>query len=261
MKNQLLNKGYKESMITEEIQKVNNKQRIQLLNKEKTPPTNRITLSITYNKTLPNIKGIIEKHWHILHVNSDLEKVFHNKPLFAFRKNTNLKQILGGHIIENIKKAISSAKLGQGTCTPCYSNSRTLCCKQVQKTETFKSNQTNEVFKIFHTINCKSNFIIYLMECKLCKLQYVGKAETAFNIRLNNHRKDIKDPKAIPADKHFNQPQHSFNNHAKFILIEQLQNIDKTSTETLKDRLKKRESFWIKKLKTLKPHGLNHETN
>ena len=33
----------------------------------------------------------------------------------------------------------------------------------------------------------------------------VGKAETSFNVRLNNHRKDVKDPKAIPADKHFNQ--------------------------------------------------------
>ena len=28
------------------------------------------------------------------------------------------------------------------------------------------------------------------MECKLCNKQYIGKAETAFNIRLNNHRKD-----------------------------------------------------------------------
>ena len=28
------------------------------------------------------------------------------------------------------------------------------------------------------------------MEGTLCKIQYVGKAETPFNIRLNNHRKD-----------------------------------------------------------------------
>ena len=98
------------------------------------------------------------------------------------------------------------------------------------------------------------------MECELCNIQYVGKAETAFNIRLNNHRKDVKDPKAIPADKHFNQTGHNFNKHAKFILIEQLQNIDKTSSETLKDRLKKREKFWINKLKTLTPLGLNQES-
>ena len=35
------------------------------------------------------------------------------------------------------------------------------------------------------------------MECTLCNKQYVGNAETAFNIRLNNHRKDTKDSNAI----------------------------------------------------------------
>ena len=44
------------------------------------------------------------------------------------------------------------------------------------------------------------------MECALCKIQYVGKAETAFNIRLNNHRKDVNNPKSIPADLHFRKP-------------------------------------------------------
>ena len=41
------------------------------------------------------------------------------------------------------------------------------------------------------------------MECIICNLQNVGKNETPFNIRFNNHRKDVKDPKAILADKHF----------------------------------------------------------
>lgn len=32
------------------------------------------------------------------------------------------------------------------------------------------------------------------MKCALCKAQYVGKAETAFNIKLNNHRIDANSP-------------------------------------------------------------------
>ena len=63
------------------------------------------------------------------------------------------------------------------------------------------------------------------------KIQYVGKAGTAFNIRLNNHRKDVKDPKTIPVEKHFNQTGHNFNLHAKFIIIEQLQDTEKTPTK------------------------------
>ena len=52
------------------------------------------------------------------------------------------------------------------------------------------------------------------MECIICNLQYVGKNDTPFNIRLNNHRKDVKDPKAILADKHFQKNSHRFNEHA-----------------------------------------------
>ena len=55
--------------------------------------------------------------------------------------------------------------------------------------------------------------------------RYVGKDETAFNIRLNNHRKDVRNPKSIPADLHFRKPGYSFNLHAKFTLIEKLSNI------------------------------------
>ena len=45
------------------------------------------------------------------------------------------------------------------------------------------------------------------------------------------------------------------------IVIEKLRNIRKTSTETLKERLKQRENFWIMKLETLAPLGLNEDLN
>ena len=51
--------------------------------------------------------------------------------------------------------------------------------------------------------HCETEYVICLMECIICNLQYVDENETPFSIRLNNHRKDVKDPKAILADKHF----------------------------------------------------------
>ena len=90
------------------------------------------------------------------------------------------------------------------------------------------------------------------MACTLCKIQYIGKAETTFNIRLNNHRKDANgnNPKAIPASIHFEQPGHNFNKHAKFALIEQINNTINTDINIIKRRLKRREDFWILKLDT-----------
>ena len=65
---------------------------------------------------------------------------------------------------------------------------------------------------------------------------------------------------ASQADQHSKLPHHNLNQHARFTLIEQLDNvnIDKDLT-TL--RLKKREDFWIQKLKTLYPCGFNAELN
>ena len=94
------------------------------------------------------------------------------------------------------------------------------------------------------------------MECALWKVQYVGKTETTFNIRLNNHRKNVNNPKSIPADLDFRKPGQAFNLHAKFTLIEQLSNIHTTNKDTLKFQLKRREDFWIQKLGTLTPKEL-----
>ena len=44
-------------------------------------------------------------------------------------------------------------------------------------------------------------------------------------------------------------------------MIKQLQDIEKTVNEILKDRRKIRETFWIKKFKALTPSGLNQDLN
>ena len=196
-----------------------------------------------------------------MQVNPELKGRFQSSPIIAFRKNKNLKQIIESNTIEHNKKLIRSNNKVNGKSSPCLSSTRTLCCKQVVSTACFKSNQTNRVVKIFHNINCKSTFLIYLLECNLCNIQYVGKSETTFNIRLNNHRKDVKDPNDLPADKHFTLQGHDFNKNAKFSLIEKFTNTNKVATETLKERLQNHENSWIIKLGTLTPNGLNQELN
>ena len=50
---------------------------------------------------------------------------------------------------------------------------------------------------------------------------YVGKSETRFNIRLNNHRKNMSSPKAILACVPFRKKGCNFIQHAKFTLMVQ----------------------------------------
>ena len=94
------------------------------------------------------------------------------------------------------------------------------------------------------------------MECTLCNKQCVGKGETAFNIRLNNHRKNTTNPNAILACRQFEQQGHNFNSQAKLIIIDKLVNTS-CCKDLLLGRLIQRENFWIQKLKALVPYGLN----
>ena len=100
------------------------------------------------------------------------------------------------------------------------------------------------------------------MGCRRC-IKYVGKTENPFNVRLNDHRFNAYHPneQTIPACKHFNDNNHDFNYDAKFTIIEQLKNTLNKSNQEIRDIILQRENFWIRKLKTLKPNGLNQELN
>ena len=80
------------------------------------------------------------------------------------------------------------------------------------------------------------------MEFRICRIEYIRKSETEHSIRLNNHRKDVNRQNAPEADQHFKLPNHNFNQHVRFTLIEQLDNM-KINKDLATPRLKKREDF------------------
>ena len=74
-------------------------------------------------------------------------------------------------------------------------------------------------------LNYKKEYVICLMECILCNMQYVGKGYSTFNIRLNTQRNDSKEANSILAYNH------SFKNiiwtkHVKLIILNQLVNLN-----------------------------------
>ena len=113
---------------------------------------------------------------------------------FSICMTVPLKRLIGTNTIRN-NKIVHTPKLTTtaGQCTQYYT-SRSLCCRQFLKTTIFTNTQTREAFIIFHQVTCcHSNYVIYLLECVMCKIQkYVGKSETSFKIRLNNRWKDMK---------------------------------------------------------------------
>ena len=171
---------------------------------------------------MPNISNIVRKHWNILNISRTLQGLFQEEPSTDFKRHRKLKKLIGSNCIENgkIKRAKNTFTIGK--CSPCSLKTGNLCCSQLTSTTTFIRQQTKKKFKVYHKVNCKSEYVIYLMECTLCNKQYVEKAETGFNINLNNHRNNTKNAKAILACRHFQEQGHNFNSHAKFEIIEKL---------------------------------------
>ncbi len=81
-------------------------------------------------------------------------------------------------------------------------------------------------------------------------MQYVGETVNALHIRLNGHRSDVKTKKLDkPVAAHFNLPDHSIED-LEVMGIEKIHDNDP-------GRRKLRESYWIFKLESLAPQGLN----
>ena len=103
-------------------------------------------------------------------------------------------------------------------------------------------------------MNCNSKCVVYLAECKICGIQYVGSVSTKFRLRFNNyksaHRKYNSDQNTPQQSfhAHFSQENHNGMEDWKFTLIDQAENVD---------ILRRKEAFWQNALDTFQPQGLN----
>ena len=167
----LIKIGYNKNEIKQQISKTFTIEGAHLLNQKKQATSNRIPLILTYNGTLPDIKRAVNKHWDILKINRDFEQLFAELPIIVVRRNRNLQDILGKKTIINNRKQLRQSTNQNGYSKPCNSKSNNLCCtlwNAVQSTSTFRNTVTFKTFKIYHKLNCKSKYPIYLKECVLC---------------------------------------------------------------------------------------------
>ena len=258
----LHDRGYPRKATNEQKEKARTVPRETLLIDKPKNPSSRTPFTTTFHKPLPPIQKVINKHWHLLHTHPKLATTFTESPVLAYRKNKNLRQILGQMHISRDKKIIPSKPTKTKGCTPCLTNSKNKCCRHLTPAKHFKSDTTGESYEILHQLNCRSPYCLYLGYCAKCpNHQYVGKSEPPAHKRFNTHRYDVDKPTGLSFDKHFLQANHSFDHDAKFVLIEQIRNHRSLPKEEIRTIMEQREDYWIRKLKTLAPNGLNDKLN
>ena len=119
----------------------------------------------------------------------------------------------------------------------------------MQHSSSFTSKVSGKQYNIFCTVNCVN--IIYIIECSVCGLQYVGKSKQPFHKRLNGHRSDLTKKTFLPVSQHSRLSDNSLEdfNRMKILIIEQNCLLSDFQREN-------REIFWIKELRVLHPDGI-----
>ena len=69
--------------------------KVLLTSKSKERDQKRIPFISTYCKTLPSVKQIINKPWHLLQINSNLRTAFEQELITAYSQSKNLGDLIG----------------------------------------------------------------------------------------------------------------------------------------------------------------------
>ena len=142
------------------------------------------SLITTFNPKVPPLKETIKKHWHITQSKEIGRKALTTEPAIVYRRAKNLKD----HLVKSKFRSNNNIQQTRHNgFNPCNS---VLCswCSKIESTDKFQSTTTRKEYKILHNLKCNSPYVIYLIQCKKCQKQYVGKTKPALNIRMNNHR-------------------------------------------------------------------------
>lgn len=255
MKNNFTKRGYKNSVLNEAANKINDIPRTDLLkDKPKKKSNRRVILTTEYCRNGGQFKNIIMKHWHILESDDQLKNVFNERPLIVYKRGRNLRDQLV-HSYLSPDPVVSQTILapipdGNRRCGNCAQ------CNYTYRCNSFKHPHTGKEIKIKGKISCSTTFVIYLITCP-CGKSYVGKTSRSLKTRIAEHRSTIRCKNLnYPVAAHFVEFNHPISS-LKYIGIEKV--VLPPRGGDLDNLLSRREHYWIYHLKTLTPYGLNVE--
>ncbi len=244
LEQKFLARGYPKELVRNAPQKAIAKRSAPIDPTNSTPgkpgPINFIT---TYNSNLPNLNSILKRHHSILLSNERTKLIFDQAPRIVYRRPRNLRD----HLVRAKVNSSQSHRLVD-SCQPC-GKPRCLVCRQMTITKQVQNIDSSFVFEIRGSYNCQTSNAVYLLQCTLCKMQYIGQTSTQFNYRFNNHKSHCTIYPDLSISKHCAQEGHNLSQFSIAIL--------KAGFGSLADRLYF-ESYMIQRFKT-KTRGLNED--
>ena len=99
--------------------------------KSKEKDQHRTRFVLTYNVTLPNAKQVVNKHWHLLKLNSNIGSVFEQEPTIACKQNKNLDDLTGSKKMLDNKVVHKNNGNKQLYCRLCFTRRKTFAVNKV----------------------------------------------------------------------------------------------------------------------------------
>ena len=237
-------RGYPKKIIREAQTKARSIDRKDALIYKPKQQQNRVPFIVTHNPLNPPLRTWHNTHFDLLKANQRLKKAIPDLPILGERKCKSLRHLLMPSQLPRVNS------VGPPGCQTCDKQRCIICRDHLVSGRTFTSDRTGESFNIRECMTCTTSGIIYLLYCAKCKCaQYTGETQNSLKTRFYLHRSEINRNKGTHVTEHFNQADHSVDD-LRCIIIE------KVYSNTLTRRLR-RENFWMNKLQTVYPLGLN----
>lgn len=253
-----LDKGYPKKLVQDAFEKakaLSQQECLEVKNKSKKTEMTSISSCVnfitTYSTSHKIIQSILRKYWYILQRDPYLKTSILKNPRIIYRRPPTLKSILAPSRLKQHRQK-ESVELTKGIFR--CGKARCLCCREIaHKEKTFVSTQTGESFNVDFRLSCQSAYVIYLVQC-ICGKQYIGRTTQKLHMRINKHRANIKKKFQLHGlSRHCAALHADCNNPYKVYPIDHI----KINIHDRFEQLKKREVFWMYRLKTLQPMGLN----
>ncbi|OCT78217.1 hypothetical protein XELAEV_18029324mg [Xenopus laevis] len=143
---------------------------------------------LTYNNNDADIRNTIYKHWDILSKNPTLGQLVTSRPLFTYKKNTSIGNLLTRSHFQKQPNKSCCKTLGSFRCGDCEQ------CRFIKPSKMF--GKTGLEFKMYHYTCCTTTHVIYLFTCH-CGSLYVGKTKRPLKrpktwiFKLNTYKSEL----------------------------------------------------------------------
>ena len=269
LKGYLKSRGYDMNMVEKQVFEAMKISRDEALQEHEQRNSNneRDVLVTTYHPALSQkVFKILKNNHNILSLGEDHKEIFPDIPMVSFRRAKSLKDIL-------VRAMVKTQSNEPNMCQGCNGRSNCEVCSILVNSSQFSNMDKSRTFDIRKgTLNCNTDKVVYLMTCNICHKQYVGKSLPIFRKRYNNYKSKfrkyynaardgtLQKSKLLIPQAHLHQHflEHIGDNFIKNGKEDwsfwSFQIIDRSFNS---EKLLERENFWIYKLKTMYPAGLN----